>query len=169
MLAQTVQTSAVGLNYHIVVPSVNGAVFYFLVHCLCLYFHVNILFSSSKYLRSHPGPACWKSAPQQANQMVSKSSDFLCCFVFALQHRLHNSKGLFFLPLHSTHISLVSWVDVNSCKMNLEYGNSRGWSTTENSSQWFGNRWPTTDSFQSDKQSLHLLSFIDSTVWFNLF
>lgn len=89
------QTS-VGLNYHIVVPCVNGALFYFLVHCLCLYFHVNILFSSSKYSRSHPGPACWKSAPQQANQMVSKSSDFLCCFMSALQHSCHDSKGFFF-------------------------------------------------------------------------
>lgn len=108
-LAPTVQTSAVGLNYHIVVPCVNGALFYFLVHCLCLYFHVNILFSSSKYSRSHPGPACWKSAPQQANQMVSKSSDFLCCFMSALQHSCHNSK-VFFFPSFDTHLlGFLSW------------------------------------------------------------
>lgn len=81
MLAPTVQTSAVGLNYHIVVPCVNGTLFYFLVHCLCLYFHVNILFSSSKYSRSHPGLACWKSAPQQAIRWFLKaqiSSAALC-------------------------------------------------------------------------------------------
>lgn len=103
MLAQTVQTSAVGLNYHIVVPCVNGALFYFLVHCLCLYFHVNILFSSSKYSRSHPDLAFWKSAPQQANQMVSKSSDFLCCFMSALQHSRRHSKG-FFSPFRHTFL-----------------------------------------------------------------
>lgn len=106
-LAQTVQTSAVGLNYHIVVPCVNGALFYFLVHCLCLYFHVNILFSSSKYSRSHPGPTCWKSAPQQANQMFLKAqiSSAALCLLFSTVVIIQT---YFFLLLLSTHISLVS-------------------------------------------------------------
>lgn len=98
-LAPTVQPSAVGLNYHIVVPCVNGIPFYFLVHCLCLYFHVNILFNSTANLIQ-----AWLAGSSEirtitTNPMGSKSSDFLGCFMSILHQSCHYSK------LFSPHIS----------------------------------------------------------------
>lgn len=154
------QTSAVGLNYHIVVPCVNGTLFYFLVHCLCLYFHVNILFSSSKYSRSHPGLACWKSAPQQAIRWFLKAqiSSAALCPLFSTVVVIQN---VFFFP--PPHISLVSWLNPDAHMLHvhrrttLDHGNDRtGWSITENPGQWFDKRGLIRNHFNNLLHNTHI-------------